>query len=104
MSKREYNFNRMKKGEAKLFIKTQPAPVLAPKQPKLQKKTLERRSEAIWKFLEKRPHLARKRLAEDCGWHVGNLCNYEKKKSKIPQKHLLKLEKILELYGLTVFA
>lgn len=99
MPKNEHNFNRMKKGGVKLFIKSAPAP----KPVKLQKKTLERRSTAIWSFLEKRPLLALKRVAEASGWQVGNFQKYQKGKKKIPEKYLFKLEDLLESYGLTVF-
>lgn len=103
MPKREFNFNRMKKGKAKLFIETPPEPVIAPKPRKLQNKTRERRSAAIWSFLEKRPLLSRKPLSGACGWDQSNFLKYEKGKKKISEKYLFKLEKVLELYGLVVF-
>jgi hypothetical protein len=83
--------------EAKLFIKTAPDPVL---QKKMNTVTLQKRSKRIWKFLEKRRLIQVTILAEEVGYDKGNFWRYWKGKKKLPQDLLLKVEKVLEQYGL----
>ena len=88
----------MKKDKARLFIET--IPELQPA--KLQKKTLERRSQRIWNFIERRDCISLSCLASKVGYNRSNLNKYMAAKKKLPEHLLLKLEKELEKYGLNV--
>lgn len=86
----------METKDAKLFIETVPKP-----QPvKMQKKTLERRSQNVWKFLEAHDCINFSCLAASVKYNQGNLDRYRRNKKKLPEHLLLKIEEVLEKYGL----
>lgn len=88
----------MKKEKAKLFIQTPPEPV----EVKIHKEVRKRRSEKIWRFLDKRPLIKVGPLAEAAGYSPQNFDKYKRAKETLPQHLLLKVEAILVNYGLNV--
>lgn len=88
----------MKNNKAKLFIETQPKPVLS----KLQDKTMIRRSERIWAFLETHECININCLAKKVDYAPQNLNKYRWARKRLPQHLLLKIESVLENYGMSV--
>lgn len=84
------------KGKEKLFLKSAPEPIL-------QKNTRERRSKAIWRYMNSHSCINVAAMCDEAGIDRGNFNKYWKGEKKLPQKVLLKVEKVLVKYGLLVF-
>lgn len=84
--------------EQSLTIETVAEPVLY----KMKAKTRERKSAAIWKYLDDHPGLNVSWLAKQVGWDRSNFNKYRIRKAKLSQPDIILIEDTLVMYGLKV--
>lgn len=86
----------MAKSGAKLFIEKVPKPV----ELKLSKEQREKRSEALWIWLDRHKRINVKGICDDAGCARAGIVRAYKKRQTLNQSTLLKMESVLAKYGL----
>lgn len=84
---------------AETFTKeTLPSPLLY----KMKAKTRDRKSKAIWKYLDSHPLIQNNWLSKEIGWDRSNFKKYRIRKARLPQPAILRIEEILKDYGMNI--